>query len=138
MGHLSLQAQFLAGILIIGFLAMLFELIRRHRIQERYAVIWAISGVLMLAGVLIPGALPALASVSGIHDASLALLALLAFFQMAMLLHLTTVASGQAERTTRLSQECAILRLENELLAARVGRLEGGGASPAESADSVG
>lgn len=130
MSGLTLQAQVLSAVLIVGFLGLLFELIRRHRLQERYAVVWAITSALMLAGVLVPGALGLLSTLTGIQDSSLALLALLAFFQMAMLLNLTTVASGQAERVTRLGQECAILRLENELLDERVRRLECDGDGP--------
>lgn len=116
MSGLSLQAQALASVLIVSFLVLLFEMIRRHRMQERYAVIWTISGVLMLCGILIPGALGALSGLTGIQDSSLALLALLAFFQLSMLMHLTAVASGQSERVTRLNQECALLRLEIERL----------------------
>lgn len=130
MGHLTFQAQALSCLLILAFLGLLFELIRRHRIQERYAVVWVVASALMLVGVLIPGALTLLSRLTGIQDSSLALLALLAFFQMAMLLNLTVVASGQAERTTRLNQECALLRLENELLEGRLRRLEVGGDPP--------
>jgi hypothetical protein len=111
MGGLSTHATIVAVVLAVGFLAVVFELVRRHYLQERYSVIWVITGVAMLVGAAVGGSLEALARITGIHDTSIALLCLLIFFLLVMVLHLTTAVSRLSEQNTRLAQEIAMLEL---------------------------
>jgi hypothetical protein len=111
MGGLSTHATIVAIVLAVGFLAVVFELVRRHYLQERYSVIWVITGATMLVGAAVGGSLEALARITGIQDTSIALLCLLIFFLLVMVLHLTTAVSRLSEQNTRLAQEIAMLEL---------------------------
>jgi hypothetical protein len=127
MGGLSLHATVVATVMAIAFLAVVFELVRRHYLQERYSVVWVITGVTMLIGVAVSGSFDALARLTGIHDTSIALLSLLIFFLLVMVLHLTTAVSRLSEENTRLAQEIAILQLRQGSVEARVPPEEGEG-----------
>ena len=48
--HLTAQTRIVAAVIALVFMLMIFELIRRDRLQERYAVIWLLAGLGMLAG----------------------------------------------------------------------------------------
>lgn len=52
--RLTSQARIIAAVIAIVFMALILELIRRHRLQERYSVIWFIAGIAMLAGAAFP------------------------------------------------------------------------------------
>jgi hypothetical protein len=110
-GGLSFHATIVAVVLAVAFLAVVFELVRRHYLQERYSVIWVITGAAMLIGAAVGGSLELLARITGIHDTSIALLCLLIFFLLVMVLHLTTAVSRLSEQNTRLAQEIAMLDL---------------------------
>lgn len=111
---LSLQATIIASVVALAFLGIVVELIRRHRLQERYSLLWAITGVIILGAILIPGATPTLARALGIYDTSIALLSLAVLLLLAISLHLTVVVSRLAEQNTHLAQESAMLRTEVE------------------------
>ena len=55
--HLTSQTRILAAVLAIAFMAMILELIRRDRLQERYSVVWFVAGLGMLVGAAFPGLL---------------------------------------------------------------------------------
>ena len=55
--HLTPQTRILAAAIAIVFMAMILELIRRDRLQERYSVVWFVAGLGMLAGAAFPGLL---------------------------------------------------------------------------------
>lgn len=116
MSGLSVQAAIVATVLALGFLVAVFELVRRHYLQERYSVIWVMTGIVMLVGVATGGSLSLLAKVTGIQNTSIALLSLLIFFLLVMVLHLTTVASRLAAQSTRLAQEISMLELRQSAL----------------------
>lgn len=114
-GGLSPQATVVAALLAIVFFGAVFELIRRRRLQERYALLWMVAAALMLVGVLASHwTLTTLSSLTGITDTSVAILSLLLFFVLVILLHQTTVNSRLSEQNTRLMQEMALLRAEVE------------------------
>src|SRR5712691_6275527 len=75
--RLTSQARIVAAILAIAFMALILELIRRHRLQERYSVIWFVAGIAMLAGAAFPALLRVLADLLGVRDVTIALFSLL-------------------------------------------------------------
>jgi hypothetical protein len=72
--HLTSQTRILAAVLAIAFMAMILELIRRDRLQERYSVVWFIAGLGMLVGAAFPGLLTVAADIMGVRDTKVALL----------------------------------------------------------------
>ncbi len=104
------QARIIAAILAVAFMAMILELIRQHKLQERYSVIWFIAGIGMLVGAAFPGILELLARVMGVRDVGIALFSIVLLVLLALALSFSVIISRQAEQITRLAQEDAIQR----------------------------
>jgi hypothetical protein len=106
--RLTSQARIIAAVIAIVFMALILELIRRHRLQERYSVIWFIAGIAMLAGAAFPDLLRLLAEALGVRDVTIALFSLLFLLLLGLALSFSVIASRQAEQITRLAQEQAL------------------------------
>jgi hypothetical protein len=124
--HLTPQARVLAGAIAIVFMVMILELIRRHRLQERYSVIWFVAGLGMLAGAAFPGLLELVANAMGVRNTNVALFSLVLLLLLGLALNFSVLVSRQAEQITRLAQERAIEE------ARRNGQAPEGVASPGE------
>ena len=106
--RLTSQSRIILEILAIAFMAMILELIRRHKLQERYSVIWFVAGIAMLAGAAFPDLLRILADVLGVRDVTIALFSLLFLLLLGLALSFSVIISRQAEQITRLAQEQAL------------------------------
>ncbi|MEO5711491.1 MAG: DUF2304 domain-containing protein [Nocardioidaceae bacterium] len=96
-------------------LTLLFELLRRRRLREKYAVFWVVVATATLVIALFPGTLTAAADLVGV-----AVPANLLFFGASMLLlgvsiHQSYEMGRLEERTRTLAEEIGLLRLEIEL-----------------------
>ena len=107
---LTPQARVLAAVIAVIFVAMILELIRRHRLQERYSVIWLLAGVGMLAGAAFPGLLELAADAMGVRDTNVALFSIVLLLLLGLALNFSVIVSRQAEQITRLAQERALER----------------------------
>ncbi|MDQ2911492.1 MAG: DUF2304 domain-containing protein [Actinomycetota bacterium] len=96
---------------------MIFELIRSRRLQERYALLWLLTGFVILGAALWRGALTWAAGLVGIAYPPSALFVLAAFFILLVLLHYSTVISQLSDQNRILAQRLALL--ENRLREAR-------------------
>ena len=106
--HLTPQSRIIAAVIAIVFMAMILEMIRRHRLQERYSVIWFIAGLGMLAGAAFPGLLEVVADVMGVRDTNVALFSLVLLLLLGLALNFSVIVSRQSEQITRLAQERAL------------------------------
>lgn len=118
---LSARAQLIAILLSAGFLLVVLELVRRHRLADRYAWLWLISGTALLVGSCVRGGIDWLGRSLGVYQSSTALLSMLLFAMLVLLLHLTVIVSRLSEQNTRLAQELGLLRADHEALAERIG-----------------
>lgn len=105
---LTPQTRILAALIAIAFTLFVLDLIRRHRLQERYSVIWFIAGLAMLAGAAFPGLLEVIAELMGVRDTNVALFSLILLLLLGLALNFSIIVSRQAEQITRLAQEVAI------------------------------
>jgi hypothetical protein len=110
--NLTTRSRIIAAIAAIFFFALVLELIRRRKLQERYTVIWFILALGMLAGAIFPQLLETLATVLGVRDTNVALFALLLLLLLALAFESTITASRQGEQITRLAQENALLKVD--------------------------
>lgn len=94
-------------------LFVVFELIRSRRLQERYALLWLLTGIVLLVLALWRGALGLLADAVGIAYPPSALFVLAALFILLLLLHYSTVISKLSDQNRILAQRLALL--ENQL-----------------------
>jgi hypothetical protein len=119
--RVSIIASIAALLLILG----IFELIRRSRLRERYAILWLVTAVVVLVFSVWRTGLEDLAGVFGVSYAPALLFAIGAFFVLLVLLHYSTVISKLADQNTILAQKVALLEL----------RLRGDGGAAAGETD---
>ncbi|WP_438446663.1 DUF2304 domain-containing protein [Gorillibacterium sp. sgz5001074] len=108
-----------AAVFCLSFLIATVELIRRRKIEERYALLWLVLGLSMTVFCFFPGLLERLSRIMHVHYAPSLLFLIGLLFSLAFTLHLTMVISKLHRRTTRLAQELAILKAETPQAAAR-------------------
>jgi hypothetical protein len=112
---------------------VIFELIRRRRLMERYALLWLAAGITLLVLALWKGLLTKLAHAAGISSMPLALFAVAFLFVVAMLVHFSMTISRLSDQNTLLAQRLALLQ---ERLDQRDGQGSNGQGSNATEAPS--
>jgi hypothetical protein len=94
-------------------LLIIFELLRRRRLIERYALIWLASGIVLLVLAVWTGLLEIVSNALGIAYPPNALFAFAFAFVLLLLLHFSIAISRLSGETKLLAQEVA--RLDKEL-----------------------
>jgi hypothetical protein len=113
--HLTSQTRILAAAIAIAFMAMILELIRRDKLQERYSVVWFVAGLGMLAGAAFPGLLGVVADLMGVRDTNVALFSVILLLLLGLALNFSVIMSRQAAQITRLAQEQALEKAREQL-----------------------
>jgi hypothetical protein len=104
-----LRVSIFAAIASILLLLVILELIRSRRLQERYALLWVMTAVVLLVFALWRDGLNVLANTVGIAYPPSALFLLAAVFILVVLLHYSTAISELSERNLMLAQRIALL-----------------------------
>jgi len=113
-----------AAIASFALLAVVFELIRSRRLRERYALLWLLTGVVLLGLSLWRSGLNTIAGWFGVQTYPPAILgAIGALFILVVLLHYSTVISRLSDQNVILAQRLALLeqRLREERVSAGSG-----------------
>jgi hypothetical protein len=105
-----------AALAALILLAVIFELIRSRRLQERYALLWLLTGIVIFVLAVWRSLLGSLSGWVGIAYPPSALFVLTAFFVLLVLLHYSTVISKLSEQNLALAQRLALLehRVEDD------------------------
>ena len=103
------RLTFVAAVAVVVVLAVIIELIRRHRLQERYALLWIVTGGVMLVFALWRSALDRFAELVGVAYPPSALFMVAGLFVLVVLLHYSTVLSKLSEQNKTLAQQIALL-----------------------------
>jgi hypothetical protein len=119
--HLTSRTRIVAAVIAILFMLMILELIRRDRLQERYSVIWFVAGLGMLAGAAFPGLLEVVANLMGVRNTNVALFSVVLLLLLGLALNFSVIMSRQAAQITRLAQERAIERADQQAVEQRQG-----------------
>jgi hypothetical protein len=98
-----------AAIAALILLTVIFELIRSRRLQERYALLWLLTGLVIFVLAVWRGLLSRLADLVGIAYPPSALFILASFFVLVVLLHYSTVISKLSDQNRILAQRLALL-----------------------------
>src|ERR1044071_6138465 len=99
-----------AAIASVGLLLVVFELIRKRRLRERYALLWLATGVVLLVLSLWRGGLNTIAGWLGGQSHSPGVrFAVATLFILLVLLDYSTVISKLADQNTILAQRLALL-----------------------------
>jgi hypothetical protein len=99
-----------------GLFLTVFELVRRGRLMERYALLWLLSSLVLLVLAAWTGLLERVADLAGVAVPSNALFVVGFAFVLALLLHFSLAISRLSDETKILAQQVA--RLDQELEAA--------------------
>jgi hypothetical protein len=129
--HLTSQTRIIAAVLALAFMALVLELIRRDRLQERFSVVWFVAGLGMLVGAAFPGLLTLVADAMGVRDTNVALFSIVLLFLLGLALNFSVTMSRQAAQITRLAQERALEKARAQSLSS-----ENGGKAKSESLES--
>lgn len=111
---LGQRVEVIAVALIVCF--VIFELIRRKHLMERYAILWFVAGVTVLVLALWQGLLTTLSHAVGIDYPPSALFAVTFLFVVVMLVHFSMTVSRLSDQNKILAQRLALLqqRLDEE------------------------
>ena len=94
----------------LALLVVVLELIRSRRLRERYALLWLLTGVVLLVLSAWRDGLNTIAGWAGVTGYPPAVLfAVGVFFILVVLLHYSTVISRLADQNTILAQRLALL-----------------------------
>ena len=110
-----LRIQILISLISILLFLVVFELIRRHRLKEKYALLWLLSSLMILVFSIFPKLLDYISALVGMYY--LTTLCLFSFlFLLTIVLHFSTVISRLSEKNKELAQEFSILQFRFEQL----------------------
>jgi hypothetical protein len=112
----SLRLSVVAAIAAVALILVVLELIRSRRLQERYALLWLLTGAVIFVLSVWRGLLGLVAEAIGVHYPPSALFAVGAVFILIVLLHYSTVISKLSDQTKVLAQKLALLEAELEEL----------------------
>ena len=103
--RIQLLAVVASGILLL----MVLELVRRRRLLERYALLWLLSGVVLLVLSTFRGLLEDVARSIGVEYPPSALFFIAFAFVLLLLLHFSVAVSRLADQSKVLAQRLALL-----------------------------
>ena len=110
---MELRIQIVAIVASASLLVIVFELVRRKRFLERYALLWLLTGVVLLVLSLWRESVNTIAGWVGIETYPPAVLfAVGSLFIVLVLLHYSTVISKLADQSSILAQRVALLEAE--------------------------
>ena len=105
-----LKVSLVAVAVSLLLLGVVIELIRSRRLRERYALLWLLTGFVLLALSAWRGGLNTIAGWVGVQTYPPAVLFAVAFlFVLAVLLHYSTVLSKVTDQNVILAQRVALL-----------------------------
>ena len=114
---MQIRVQLVAIAVTGGLFLFVFELVRRKRLQERYALLWLFATALMLGLALWRDGLEGMADLAGIAYAPSALFAIAFAFVLVLLLHFSLVISRLSDENKVLAQRIGMLSERVEALA---------------------
>lgn len=106
---MSLTLQIAMVVAVLLYFGLLIYLLKKRRLNLKYALVWIMSGIIMLLLALFPGILTRAATLMGVHEPTNVLFAVLFFCVIIILVSLTAIVSGLNEKNKRLVQSLALL-----------------------------
>jgi len=108
-----IKIQIIVGVLSVILLSTTFELIRKKRLREEYAILWLFTGIVVLVFSLWPAFFLSqfFAKISGIFYLS-AVVLIAFFFLLLIVFHFSVVISKLTGQDKKLAQRYALLEME--------------------------
>ena len=112
---MELRIQILAIVASGALLLLVLEMVRRKAFLERYALLWLLSAIVMLALSIWGGALEQLAKLIGIAYPPNALFLVAFGFVLILLLHFSLAVSKLSDQTKILAQRLALVEQQQHV-----------------------
>ena len=112
---MELRIQILSIAVSAALLLVVLEMVRRKAFLERYALLWLLSALVMLALSIWGGALKSLADLIGIAYPPNALFLVAFGFVLVLLLHFSLAVSKLSDQTKILAQRLALVEQQQRL-----------------------
>jgi hypothetical protein len=106
---MDLRIQLFATGVCALLLFVIFELVRSRRLMERYALLWLLSGLVLLGLAIWRNVLEIVAKAIGVFYPPSALFIVAFGFVLLLLLHFSVVVSRLSDQNKLLSQRLALL-----------------------------
>lgn len=116
------RIRILMGLVSLAVLVVTVESIRRSHLQERYALLWVATGLLILVTAFFPQILDLMGFLFGTRYAT-SVVGILFVFLLLLAFHFSIALSGYQQRQTRIAQRCAMLEARLEELTRQVMQL---------------
>jgi len=113
------MATLVGFIFVLGILLIIFEMLRRRHLREKYAVLWIIIGVGVLVLVAFPQLLFWASGLLGVQVPSNLLFTMALLLLVLVCLHLSFEQSQAEDEIRVLAEEVGILRLKMQELETR-------------------
>ncbi|MEE2521397.1 DUF2304 domain-containing protein [Pseudarthrobacter sp. J75] len=110
---MSVLAAFVLALIIV---VLVFEMLRRKKLREKYAALWLVVGLATLVLAAFPQLLADVARLLGVQVPSNLLFAMSILLALGVCLHLSWEISVVEDETRTLAEEAAILRAQLERL----------------------
>jgi len=107
---MQVKLQIMSILVTAGLFGLIFELLRRKRLMERYAILWLFSSAVLLALAVWRGLLETIAHAIGIYYAPSALFVIAFGFILVLLLHFSLVISRLADQNKVLAQRIGLMQ----------------------------
>ncbi|MGP9502556.1 DUF2304 domain-containing protein [Specibacter sp. AOP5-B1-6] len=114
---MSVIAAFILSLLIV---LLVFDMLRRKKIREKYAALWLVVGLSMLVLAAFPRLLEFVADILNVQVPSNLLFAMSIVLALGVCLHLSWEISVVEDETRVLAEEAAILRAQLDKLEQRI------------------
>ena len=121
---ITARLQWFALAMGIVFLGMMIELIRKNRVELKYALLWFFTGVVMILLAAFPGLLDWLAGLIGVYNPVNALFAIILCCGLGLMISYSVIMSGNKKASVRLTQEISLLEKRVRELEERLAREE--------------
>lgn len=106
---MELRIQIVSIIAALGLFLVVFEMVRRRRLLERYALLWLFSALALLGLAIWRDLLEEVAEAVGIYSPPNALFLIAFGFVLVLLLHFSLAVSRLTDQTKVLAQRVAML-----------------------------
>lgn len=107
-----MKLTILTAIIGLSLLVIIFELLRRRQLREKYALLWGAVAIVVVPLALFPRLLDRVTSLVGVASGVSLVLFLGLVFLLVLSLHLSWEVSALEEETRTLAEEIALLRTE--------------------------
>lgn len=106
---MELRIQIVSILAALGLFMVVFEMVRRRRLLERYALLWLFSALALLGLAVWRDLLEEVAAAVGIYSPPNALFLIAFGFVLVLLLHFSLAVSRLTDQTKVLAQRVAML-----------------------------